>query len=222
MISGAELTAWARLLGEIRRLLGRPDRIEVIKQREARREEIRRNLKWPEKDSSPEVLVVQIGKEDEFGKPDNRLLSLTPSPWFKYEGKEIHDRGLEVFTGPLQRVEIKRGKARRVSPHRAGAGIREVWVVGRIAYERIGHIDWRPDPYYAAPRFYVGYGLRGPFKEVVLYEGSPSAGGYLYEIQDVKYIAEGRAPWRRIALLVRSARFSLRARREQKRFQRSE
>jgi len=198
MISGGELTAAARVAGAIRRVLKRPDPVAILRRRQEVRDEIRTNLTWPEKDSSPEILVIRVGKDDEYPKPDNRLLQLGASPWHKFEVKGLHDRGLEVFL-PITRVRFRKGVAREVE--HTDEGGHQVFPVGRIPYERIDVMDWQPDPAYGAPRFYVAYGRRGPIKETVLYERRYDD-NYLFEIHDVKYrprkvgvIARARLNW---------------------------
>lgn len=213
-ISGAELTIAARAVATLRRLLRRPDPLAVIKRREQVREELRTNLRWPEKEhEAPEIMVVRVGKEDHRGKPDRRLLSLGASHWLKFEVKGVHERGFEVFDS-IQYVTIGKGKARRVPVGETRADQRKIWVVERIAYERIGHIDWQPDPYYGGPRLYVAYGRRGPFKEVALYEGSPS--DYLYEIQDVKYKGDGAGAIKRVRRRVQHAHLGIEVRRQKR------
>jgi len=210
-ISGAELTIGSRAARFVRTLLRKPDPADLNKKRRVVRKEIEENLRRPEHDASPEIAVVRLGKEDAFGQPDLRRLAIGASYWFKFEVKGVHDRGLEVFVGAPEYVCIKRGKAYRVSRAVKSDGYRAVWVVGRIAYERIDDMDWEPDPYYSGPRLHVRFGRRGPFKEIVLYEGKVN--DFLYSLDGVKYMGEGRAPWKRIGHWWRNVQMNARDRR---------
>lgn len=198
-ISGAEVGLVARIVGWLTRR--RKDPVATLKQKEARRDELRQRLS---KDSDyPEVIVVRLRHEKTYPKPDMRRLPFGSSPWFKYEVKSVHDHGLEVVLA-IEFVLIRRGKATLTSEQTPGAT--KVFVVGRIPYDRIRHIDWSPDPAYGSPRLYTAYGWRGPCREVVLFE-PPSSTGYLYEIPDVKWKGEPsrRKRLRRKALSVKMA-----------------
>lgn len=192
-ISGAEISIATRVAGAVRRLFRRPDPVALLKRRAQVKEEMRRNLyakdaNWGD---PPEVIVVKLGKHDKYPKTDTRRFPRGASDWFKAEVKDLHDRGLEVYSA-IEHVVIKNGKARRVGDEVSDA--RKVWVVGRIPYERVAHMDWEPDPGYFAPRFYVVYTWirRRVFKEIALYEqGRFGSDDYMYEIQDVNYVGEG-------------------------------
>jgi len=184
-ISGAELTVATKVVAAAGKLFGRKDPVAVLKYRESVREELREHL--PEGKELPEVMVVRLGREAKYGEPDLRLIPLGASPWFKFEVKDVHDRGLEVVLS-IEFVVIKRGKATLADD--AAPGAEKVFVVGRIPYERIRNTDWRPDPYYGRSRLYVKYGRRGPCRETVLYEPPSKPGGYLHEIADTKWKGE--------------------------------
>jgi hypothetical protein len=193
MISGSELTAAARAAGAIRRALKRPDPVAVLERRQAVRQELEDNLHFAD-ESTPEVVVIRLGKEDKYPKADQRLISWSASPWFKFEVKACQDRGLEVYSS-IQHVRIRRSRARPLDDVTA----RKVFVVGRIPYERISFMDWNAanDPAYGLPRLHVAYGWRGPFREVVLYD-MPGYQGYEAELKDVKYRAKKLGPWTRL------------------------
>jgi hypothetical protein len=148
MISGSELTAAARAVGAIRRALKRPDPVAVLKRRQAVRQELEDNLRLGG-DSTPEVVVIQLGKEDKYPEADERLISWSASPCFKFEVKACQDRGLAVYSS-IQHVRVRRSRARPVADEDA----RKVFVVGRIPYERISFMDWNAanDPAYWLPR----------------------------------------------------------------------
>src|SRR4051794_29095937 len=80
MISGSELTAAARAAGAIRRALKRPDPVAVLERRQAVRQELEDNLHFAD-ESTPEVVVIRLGKEDKYPKADERLISWSASPW---------------------------------------------------------------------------------------------------------------------------------------------
>jgi len=198
-ISGAEVGLAARVLGWLTRR-GK-DPVGALRQKEAMRDELRQRLS---KDSDyPEVVVVRLRHENAYPDPDMRLLPFGASPWFKFEVKSVHDRGLEVVLA-IEFALIRRGKATLIDEQTPGAT--KVFVVGRIPYDRIRHVDWSPDPAYGSPRLYTAYGWRGPCREVVLYEPA-SRSGYLYEIPDVKWKGETsrRRRLRRRALSVKVA-----------------
>jgi hypothetical protein len=214
-ITGAELTTVAKAVGAARRALRRPDPVRVLKRRTAVRDEIKRNLRWPERDEAPEVLVIRHTKYDDYGKPDNRIIARGASDWFKAEIKGLDERGLEVYSA-IEYVVIRKGKAYRVYDE-TRRGARKVWVVGRIPYERIAYMDWSRDTRYAKPRFYVAYSWRREaYREVVLYEGDPST--YLYEMADVVYKGEGGGPIKRLKRMGSHVRYRIRDARDQKRW----
>jgi hypothetical protein len=188
-VSGTELTAAARLLAWLGHKFGRKDRVALLKYREARQEELRKQLELPDDDGGvPEVIVVRMGHDDSYGRPDTRRFALRHPQWMKYEVKGLHERGLEVFAA-IEFVVIKRGKAARVRDESV-AGAKKVFVVGRIPYERIAHIDWRGDRFYSRPKLYVAYGLRGPCRETVVYEPPKRPRGYMEEIIGVRWKAD--------------------------------
>lgn len=223
-ISGAEITAGARLIGAARRLLRRPDPVAVLKRRAEVKDEIRRNLyakdaNWGD---PPEVIVVKLGKHDDYPNTDTRVFARGASDWFKAEIKGLHDRGVEVYSA-IEYVVIENGKARRVRSDN-DPGARKVWVVGRLPYERIAYIDWEPDPGYHAPRFYVAYTVlrREAYREVVLYQGGFAADEYMYEIHDAKYVGEAGGPIKRLGRVVERVRFNVEDRRQDKKRRRGD
>lgn len=186
-ISGAEVGVAARIAASLARRFRSPDPVLVLKQKEAVRNELRANLPTKESKEDPEVIVVRLGRDGRYPEPDLRWLPIGASPWFKFEVKDVHDRGLEVVLA-IEFVDIKRGKATVADDSAPGAA--KVFVVGRIPYDCVRHMDWRPDPAYGLPRLYVKYGKRGPCRETVLYEAPSKSGGYLYEMPDVRWKGE--------------------------------
>jgi hypothetical protein len=209
---GAEITVGLRLVGWFRRtVLRRPEPTLILRRRAEIREEIRQNLRWPSSNEVPEVLVVNHRRYDTFGELDTRVIGRGASDWFKTEVKGLHDRGLEVYMS-IEYAVIRRSKARRVRDEQTH-GARKVWVVGRIPFERIAYIDWEPDPNYGTARFYIIFRWwRNPYREVVLYEGSPRE--YLYEMVGVTYVGEGGGPVKRLRRFIQHVRFNLGDRRQ--------
>jgi hypothetical protein len=175
----------ARLLAWTGRALRRKDRVAVLRYREARQEELRKHLEWPADDDVPEVVVIRLGHEDAYGRPDTRRFAVRQPQWMKYEVKTLHDRGVEVLAG-IEFAVIKRGRAVRVRDESV-PGAAKVFVVGRIPYEHIAHIDWRGDQYYTRPKLYVAYGWRGPCRETVVYEPPRKPHGYMDELIGVRW-----------------------------------
>jgi hypothetical protein len=146
--------------------LRRPNPVEIIRRREALRQEISSNLRWPETEHEvPEVLLVQLRKLNRFPATDDRIVRRSASPWFKVEVARVHDRWLEIIS-KITMVHVDGRSARET----ADADATKVEVIGRIPLERIEHIDWEADAYYNAARFYCRYGRSGPVEEVVLNE----------------------------------------------------
>ena len=215
-ITGAEVTAAARVAATVRRTLRRPEPAQVLARRKEVRAEIRENLVWPEHDEVPEVVIVNYKRYDRYGELDERILGRGASDWFKVEVKGLHDRGFEVYSA-IENVVIRRGKAYRVRDESA-PGAFKVYVVGRIPYERIAFIDWEPDPSYGAPRFYVVYTWRrDPYREVVLYEDG--FGDHRFQVE-AKYKGVGGGPIKRLRRWIGLARFQLQDRRERRRWRR--
>lgn len=194
-ITGAEIGLAARTAGVVRRTLRRPDPVAVLKRRAAVKEEIQQHLyakdaNWGD---PPEIIVVRLGKHDDYPNATPSVFGSGPSNWFKAEVKGLHDRGVETYS-IIEELVVKKGKARRADND---SDARTVYVVGRLPYERIGHIDWEPDPTYGAPRFFVEYTSvrRRAYREVVLYErGVYGNDDSFSEVHGVKYVGEGRGP----------------------------
>jgi len=157
--------------------------VKTLEERQKRGAELRKHLTWPEKDASPEVVVIRLRDYLKYPKPDDRVIDFRASPWFKFEVKAITDTSLEVFAS-IQEVRIKRGKARPVKQGEDGFN---VFVVGRIPLESIALIRWESDPAYSLPRLYCHYG-RSPFREVIVYEGQMPR---LSEVHGVRFKGRG-------------------------------
>jgi hypothetical protein len=185
-------------------LLHRPDPVKMLEERFKRGEELRKHLTWPEKDASPEVVVIRLRHYAKYHKTDERVVDFWASPWFKFEVKAIKDDCLEVFAS-IQEVRVRKGKAR---PVKSGEDGFTVFIVGRIPLESIALIRWNGDPAYSLPRLYCHYG-RSPFREVAVYEGKMPELSELYGIR-----FKGRGYW-----FPRRFWFNWRSNRRQKKFE---
>jgi len=166
-------------------LLHRPDPVKMLEERKKREEELRKHLHWPEKDASPEVVVIRLRSYLKYPKADDRVIDFWASPWFKFEVKAITDDSLEIFVS-IQEVRVKRGKARPVKSGQRGFN---AFIVGRIPLESIALIRWEGDPAYGLPRLYCHYG-RSPFREVVV---CVDAETYYRELEGIRF--KGRGYW---------------------------
>lgn len=182
----AYVSRWGHLASLGWQLLRRPDPVKMLEERHKREKELREHLTRPEKDASPEVIVIRLRDYLKYPKTDDRVIDFRASPWFKFEIKKITDDSLEIFDS-IQEVRVKRGKARPVKP---GEGGHLVYVVGRVPLESIALIRWEGDPAYSLPRLYCHYGRRGPYREVVLFQKCET---YFTELEGIKY--KGRASW---------------------------
>lgn len=182
----AYVSRWGRAVGLGWQLLRRPDPVKMLEERWKRGEELRKHLTWPEKDASPEVVVIRLRSYLKYHKTDERVIEFSSSPWFKFEVKGITDDSLEIFAS-IQEVRVKRGKARPVKKGQEGF---TVYVVGRIPLESIALIRWHGDPAYSLPRLYCHYGRRGPFREVAV---CVDAGSYFRELDGIRF--KGRSYW---------------------------
>lgn len=182
----AYVSRWGRAVGLGWQLLRRPDPVKMLEERKKRGEELRKHLTWPEKDASPEVIVIRLRDYLKYPKTDERVIDFWASPWFKFEVKAIKDDSLEIFAS-IQEVRVKRGKAR---PVKAGEKGLTVFIVGRIPLESIALIRWKGDPAYGAARLYCHYGRRGPFREVAIFEKNET---YFRELGGIKF--KGRGYW---------------------------
>jgi len=158
----------------------------MLEERHKREKELREHLTWPEKDASPEVVVIRLRDYLKYPKTDDRVIDFRASPWFKFEVKKITDDSLEIFDS-IQEVRIKRGRARPVKQGERGL---KVFVVGRVPLESIALIRWEGDPAYSLPRLYCHYGRRGPYREVVLFQKNET---YFLELYGIRY--KGRGSW---------------------------
>ncbi|HEX5762004.1 MAG TPA: hypothetical protein VFY04_02675 [Solirubrobacterales bacterium] len=204
----AYVSRWGRAVGLLSQLARRPDPVKMLEERQRRGEELRQDLTWPERDASPEVIVIRLRDYLKYPNPDDRVIDFWSSSWFKFEVKAITDDSLEIFAS-IQEVRVKRGKAR---PVKRGENGFNVFVVGRIPLESIALIQWEGDPAYGLPRLYCHYGRRGPFREVAVYEGEMPR---LSELDGVRF--KGRGYW-----FPRRFWMNWRMRREQKKFEREQ
>jgi hypothetical protein len=209
-ITGAELSGAAKFFGWL--LRRRPDPVSRLRHSEAMRDALRAHLPAKDSGEADEVIVVKLGKERKYGSADVRFIPWGSSAWHKFEVKGVEDQGLEVIVNIID-VCVKRGKAWR--DHDETPGAQTVYLVGRIPYERIKHVDWKPDPYYSSPRLYVKYGSRGPSQELLLYEMPRSPSGFLYELHGIHYKGE-----RGLKRRIRSRTIDFRLGRETRRTQR--
>jgi hypothetical protein len=211
-ITGTEVGVVAKFFAWV--LRRRSDPVTRLRHSEAMRDALRSHL--PPKDNGEvhEVIIVKLGKERKYGAPDVRFIPWGSSAWHKFEVKGIEDQGLEVIVNIIDVCE-DRGKAWR--DHDETPGSQTVYLVGRIPYERIKHIDWKPDPYYSSPRLYVKYGSRGPLRELLLYEMPRSPSGFFHELHGVRYRGE-RGLKRRIRSRTIDFRLGREARRTQREF----
>jgi len=193
----------------LRQLLQRPDPVKILQERERRRSELRTRLNWPERDESPEILVIRLRHYKKYPEPDVRLVGFSASAWFKFEVKAVTDNALEVFDS-IQEVRISNGVA---TPVEADGKSRRVFVVGRIPLETIALIDWSADPAFGLPRIYSRFGRRGPFSsEAVLYE--KLGPGDFREIYGVRYKGRRIGIWERLKFGWDQRRYARRFRRE--------
>jgi len=158
--------------------------VAALKQKEARRDELRQRLS---KDSDyPEVIVVRLRHEKTYPKPDMRRLPFGSSPWFKYEVKSVHDRGLRLCS-QLSSCWIRRGKATLTK----GADARGDQGVRRRPHSLQPHSAHRLE---SRPCLRLTEALHGLRLARAMPGGcplrTPSRTGYLYEIPDVKWKGE--------------------------------
>lgn len=182
-------------------------RVAVLQRREALKAEIRKNLKKPDGDASPEVVLVRLDKESRYPETDSRLIGFTASYWAKLEFKDVRDHDIEFFWRCVT-VAIKGSTARVVSPEDPRAIT--VFVVGRFPIDRIAHIDWGADPAYHAPRFYGLY-WRKLFREQVLYQ---ERGDYCLELSGIKYKPDKARAWTRLRSSLQQRRYERRLRKQ--------
>lgn len=180
----AYVSRWGHAVSLGWRLLRRPDPVKMLEERHKREKELREGLDWPEKDASPEVVVIRLRDYLKYPKTDDRVIDFWSSPWFKFEVKKITDDSLEIFDS-IQEVRVRRGKARPVKPGEKGL---LVYVVGRVPLESIALIRWEGDPAYSLPRLYCHYGRRGPYREVVLFQKNET---YFMELDGIRYKGRG-------------------------------
>lgn len=182
----AYVSRWGRAVSLGWQLLRRPDPVKMLEEQQKRGEELRKHLTRPEKDASPEVIVIRLRHYLKYPQTDTRVIDFWSSPWFKFEVKAITDDSLEIFAS-IQEVRIRRGKARPVKSGERGF---TAFIVGRIPLESIALIRWEGDPAYSLPRLYCHYGRRGPFREVAV---CVNAETYYRELDGIRF--KGRGTW---------------------------
>jgi hypothetical protein len=138
-----------------------------VEHRRKIKEEIVERLRWPEHGASPEIIVRDIARLNDYPTLDDSLRAI--SPWFKVEALGFYHRGLEVVVS-LREVVVNGKSARDAKPdERASAST--MIVAGRIPFDAVVTIDWSGDEYYQQPHFYCSFDQKdGPYEAVVLHE----------------------------------------------------
>jgi hypothetical protein len=144
------------------------------------KKDLSENLRWPERDRSPEVIIHDTARMDDYPQTDESAWGI--SPWFKIEVKGQYHRGLEVITR-LAAVELSDTEAREVD----GDDTETVAIIGRIPFDAIVHIDWTGDEYYSQPHIYCWFDQAdGPYESIEVFR-LPDESGYWEHLEGVEY-----------------------------------
>ena len=169
----------------------RSDPEERIKHRQVVKAEIESKLRWPELDASPEIIVRDLARVDQYPDLDDSLRGA--SPWFKVEVLGLYHRGLEVVV-ELRELMVSGKKAREPSSEEPGAATTMI-IAGRIPFDSIVAIDWSGDEYYQQPHLYCWFDQKdGPYEAIRLHEKDSL--GRWNPREDLKYRARRQSLWR--------------------------
>jgi hypothetical protein len=153
-----------------------------IAHRTAIKAEIESNLRWPERDASPEIIVRDLARMDQYPETDDSLRGI--SPWFKVEALGLYHRGFDVALA-LREIVVVRNKAHDATPDEREQA-RTLLVAGRIPFDAIVAIDWSGDEYYPQPHFYCWFDQsEGPYESVELRE--KTSGGTWRRLEGIRY-----------------------------------
>jgi hypothetical protein len=94
------------------------------------------------------------------------------SAWFRVELVDTYHRGIELGLrfGELMKVTFEDGSVGwRYLDHEANeAGDIKAYLIGKVPYDRIEHVDWEGDEYYNYPHIYCHFDFKGePYEELV-------------------------------------------------------
>lgn len=160
-----------------------------VRHRQKIKDDISKNLRWPERDASPEAIVRDLARIDDYPDTDDSPWGI--SPWFRVEVKGQYHRGLEVVL-KLAGVELSHSEARETD----GQDRETVAIVGRIPFDSIVLIDWSGDEFYPKPHIYCWFDQDdGPYESIEVYR-LPNDRGY-WEHLDVKFKPRKYSKWRR-------------------------
>lgn len=121
----------------------KPDRVAILKRREDLRNNFLKHMPLPDDYGiCGEAVIRDIKRFDSY--PDLTGRKKGTFPWFQVEMKGLYHRSIEVFIGVPK--AIRKGMYGEWNI----TGIRDEYtitgyVVGRVPFDRIVHIDWRGD-----------------------------------------------------------------------------
>lgn len=160
-----------------------------IAHRQKLKDDLSRNLRWPDRSEWPEAIVRDLARMDDYPELDESPWGI--SAWFKVEVKGLYHRGLEVIL-KLADVELSRTEAREAD----SKGTETVAIVGRIPFDAIVVVDWGGDEYYSTPHIYCWFDQSdGPYESIKVYR-LPNERGF-WERLDVEYRPRTYSRWRR-------------------------
>jgi hypothetical protein len=169
----------------------RAGREERIQRRQRIKGEITLNLPPSRPGYAPELIVRDLARVDVYPELDDSPWGI--SPWFKVEGKGVYHRGLEVFLSVVH-IVIDGSVARHPSEGET-AGIKDMFVVGRVPFDAIVTIDWEGDEYNPMPHVYCWFDqVDGPYESIMLYERGYQ--DHLFLRDDLRYRPPRRSRWR--------------------------
>lgn len=155
-------------LGGIARRVPKPSPATVLEHRRKWRSEFEQYLtEWHASRTGGDVIIRDISRMDLY--PDVGEKGTGTSSWFKAELKGLYHRGIEVFLRviPLPCVQShegwhldKRDESRTVN----------AYLVGRIPFDVVRHVEWDGDEYYRFLHIYCDFPRGQPYEDFVIYE----------------------------------------------------
>jgi hypothetical protein len=164
-----------RIVGDVAQWVSRKrDPAAILRHRSAIKADIEANLRWVHPNVEyGEAIVRDVRRMDSYPEVESPRRGL--SPWFKIWVGGLYYAGLEVRLGIRAATTDSSGEWRLAIPGEDQSV--PSYLVGRIPFDTIVHIDWGGDEFYRAPHIYTRFSHRQrPYQQLVLCareEGEP-------------------------------------------------
>jgi len=152
----------------VKKLQGNP--VEVIKRREELHNNFLKHMPLPDDYGiCGEAVIRDIKRFDSY--PDLTSRKKGKFPWFQVEMKRFYHRGIEVFLGVPKAIRKDIYGEWNITEIRDEDTITG-YVVGRVPFDRIVHIDWRGDENNPYPHIFCRYNRfrEHPYETIAIFK----------------------------------------------------